>query len=408
MWILIFLFGLATAVLGWTLFGYFLTFWFIGLFRRDTRPAFPTQWPFLSVVVPCLDEVERIRAKIDNLREAEYPRDRLELVFVDGGSTDGTVEEIRNAASRGVALRLVEAPVRGKILQINAVLPSLQGEIVVATDVDAQLRPDALQWLAAELASSPGTGLVGAYCRPPDDSYAVDRYYWDAQNRGRFLESRAFSSSIVVAPCYAFRRDLLRAFPEDVVADDVYVAFLCNTLGRRTAYSRLARAVELRSPSTLTEFLPHKFRKSNAFLIESLRFLYRVPHMSAPWRIAFLTRIAQQLFIPPALASWLLLAASLVTLAEPRFDVVGMAVAGLLALLGLTSYAFRSVELPDDGKARHSLVTAAKGWLLTTLLLAATGLTYPFYRQDSAYARLRETGPSPPAKDRPPEGGSES
>lgn len=408
MWILILLFGLATALLGWTLFGYFLALWFVSLFRREARPVFPVRWPSLSVVVPCLDEVDRIKAKIDNLREIRYPRDRLEVVFVDGGSTDGTVAEIEGAASRDRGLRLVRAPMRGKILQINHVLPTLRGEIVVSTDVDARLEPDALQWLAAEFEASPETGVVGAYCRPPDDSYVVDRYYWDAQNRGRFIESRAFSSSIVVAPCYGFRRDLLDAFPADVVADDVYVAFLCNTQGRRTVYSRHARAVELRSPNKVTEFLPHKFRKSNAFLLESLRFLYRLPYMDGFWRIAFLTRIAQQLFIPLALAAWLLVAASLLTLADPRFDVVGMGAAALLALLGLTSYAFRTVVLPDHGPGGYSLVTVVKGWILTTLLLAVTGLTYPFYRQSSAYARIRAAHAAPAANDRSREGVSAS
>jgi biofilm PGA synthesis N-glycosyltransferase PgaC len=394
MWILILIFGLATAVLGWTLFGYFLALWFVSLFRRDATPAFPEDWPFLSVVVPCLDEGERIQAKIENLRTVAYPRARLEVVFVDGGSSDGTVDAILAAAADDPGLRLLRSPARGKVPQINHVLPELRGEVVVSTDVDARLERDALQWLAAEFAASPETGVVGAYCRPPDDSYVVDRYYWDAQNRGRFIESRAASSSIVVAPCYGFRRELLPAFPEDVVADDVYVAFLCNTLGQRVVYSRHARAVELRSPARLTEFLPHKFRKSNAFLLESLRFLYRLPQMGTAWKIVFVTRIAQQLFIPLALAAWLLVAASLVTLApDPRFDIVGMGAVALLALLGLTSYAFRTVPLPGAG--RYSVITVAKGWVLTTLLLALTGLTYPFYRQSSEYARIRAAGVAP-------------
>ena len=391
MWVLILLFALSTAILGWTLFGYFLALWFMGLFRRDVRPALPGKWPLLSVVVPCLDERERIDAKIANLSSLVYPRDCLEVVFVDGGSRDGTAAAILAAAAHDGVLRLVSSPVRGKVLQLNHVLPQLRGEIVVSTDVDACLEPDALQWLAAEFAASPDVGVVGAYCRPPEDAYDVERYYWDAQNRGRLIESRACSSSIVVAPCYAFRRELLTAFPADVVADDVYIAFLCNTLGHRVAYSRHASAVETRSPARLTEFLAHKFRKSNAFLLESLRFLYRLPDMSAAWKTMYLTRIAQQLFIPAALAAWLLIAASLVTLTpDPRFDVVGMGAAGLLVLLGLTSYAFRTVYLPEAG--RYSAVTVAKGWILTTLLLAVTGLTYPFYRQDSVYARLRAAG----------------
>ena len=71
---------------------------------------------------------------------------------------------------------------------------------------------------------------------------------------------------MVIACCYAFRRGLLDRFPEDVVADDVYVAALANTLGHRTTYCAKALVEELRTPQTLPELFTHKFRKSNAVL----------------------------------------------------------------------------------------------------------------------------------------------
>ena len=73
MWILILLFGLATLVLAWTLFGYFLLVWFIGLFRPDRTPAFPERWPRLSLVVPIYNEAEQIGTKLENLRALDYP-----------------------------------------------------------------------------------------------------------------------------------------------------------------------------------------------------------------------------------------------------------------------------------------------------------------------------------------------
>jgi biofilm PGA synthesis N-glycosyltransferase PgaC len=393
MWLLILLFGLATAVLGWTIFAYPLVLWLIGLFRRQPDAVTPARWPALSVVIPCYNEREQIEAKLADTRALDYPDDRLEIVFADGGSRDGSLEWLREATAGDPRCRVVESPRAGKIHQLNHVLPALRGEIVVSTDADARLAPDALRWIATEFEASPEIGVVGAYCRPTDQAYHIDRYYWDAQNKTRFLESRAANASIVVAPCYAYRRALLTAFPEDVVADDLYVAFLCNARNGRVVYSPHVRAIELRNPRDLGEFLPHKFRKSNAFLRESLRFLYCLPEMRPLLRLVFLTRIGQQLVFPWALAWWLGIAGSLLTLdPAPRHDVVAMS-AGLLAGLGLmVSRAFRSIPLPDDGRHRHGLNTMVRGWILTTLILLVTGLSYPFYRQDSGYARLRREG----------------
>jgi len=46
--------------------------------------------PFVSVVVPCRDEERTLRACLDALRAQSYPRDRYEVLVVDGGSTDGS------------------------------------------------------------------------------------------------------------------------------------------------------------------------------------------------------------------------------------------------------------------------------------------------------------------------------
>ena len=395
MWILILLFGMATLVLAWTLFAYFLLIWFIGLFRSSEEPAFPDAWPRLSIVVPTYNEMAQIADKVANLRRLDYPRELLEVVFVDGGSTDGTVEWLEREVHED-GFRVERSPRGGKIQQINHVLPSLTGEIIVNTDADALLEEDAARWLVAEMASDPDVWLVGAYCRPADNAYRIDRYYWDAQNKARFMEARAGTTSIVVAPCYAFRRGLIDQFPDDVVADDIYIAFMCHLNGKSALYSRHARAVELRNPRDLSEFLPHKFRKSNAFLRECLRFLYRLPEMTPFSRLMLLTRIGQQLLFPWASAWWLLLAGSLVTLnPDPRYDVVAMAAAGLFVLFVLTSRAYRAVKLPEDKPQRYSLFTVAKGWVLTTLILLTTGLSYPFYRQSSTYARLAEDVPKP-------------
>jgi cellulose synthase/poly-beta-1,6-N-acetylglucosamine synthase-like glycosyltransferase len=393
MWLLILIFLITSLIIAWLLFGYMMVVWVIGLFREPRTVGAPETLPLLSVVVPCFNEESRILGKLSNLTGQTYPADRLEIVFVDGGSTDRTVELLREATAGRAGCAVVASPRKGKINQLNHVLPRLLGELVVITDADAQLGTDTLARIAAEFCADPVTAVVGAYTYP-SGAMLIERYYWETQNKGRLLETKAGSASIIVAPCYAFRRGLLSSFPEDVIADDVHVAFLANTLGYRTVYSLQAVACETRSPQALAEFMPHKFRKSNAFLRESLRFMYRLPEMNLFCKMMMVTRTAQQLLLPWAVLWWLLLAGVLVTLR--RHDIVVIELACTLVLLVFTNRIFAAVGLPDrtdlpNPKPRgFSLFSLVYGYSLTLFIMLVSGICYPFYRQNSSYARIRE------------------
>ncbi|HUT35922.1 MAG TPA: glycosyltransferase [Planctomycetota bacterium] len=390
MWVLIFLFGLSCVVIGWTCFGYYICLRFQTLLRpRAAAPVDCEDLPFVSVVVPCYNERDQIVAKYINLREQDYPKERLEIVFADGGSTDGTPELLAAQAKDDPAVRVVSCPQKGKIYQLNHVLPQLRGSIVVNTDVDGQMELDTVSALVREFYRDERVAVVGAYTYPAKP-LEVDRCYWAGQNRGRLLESDVCATSIVIAVCYAFRRDLFAAFPADVVADDIYVAFEANTRGLRSVYCREAVVSEVRGPSTLEQFFAHKFRKSNAYLREALRFLYRVPDMPKGWKVIYCTKLAQLLLLPWAGVWLLMLGASLLTLG--RYDVVLIGLAFLVLLLILTSATFRRIPLPEGGEDADFL-TMLVTYVYSSLLLLATGLSYPFYRQTSSYAKVgRESG----------------
>lgn len=394
MWVLTSFFALATLALGWLCAAYFIVLRFAGCVRhRGGQAEVPQDMPDLSVVVPCANEADLIVDKLRNLLDCDYPADRLEIVFVDGGSTDDTVPRLEAAIPANRRIRISHAPRKGKIHQLNDVLPTLEGRYVVVSDADGRLRRDTLKQMVAEFAADRDAWVVGAYSTMPNAIWR-DRCFWDSQNRGRLIESDACSSSIVIATCYAFRSELMSEFPEDVVADDVYVALLANSLGRRVVYSRQALVEELRGPSGISDFLSHKFRKNNAFLRESLRFLYRLPEMTGYCKLMTLTRIAQQLLLPWAVGLWFVLALTLLTLG--RIDLLLVASASLLLSLMIARQAFQSVDVPEGATCRFGIMRYGTVFLETILVMFAAALSYPFYRQNSAYSRLDATGAPPP------------
>ena len=388
MWVLTSFFVLMTIALAWLCAVYFIALRFAGILRRRPAAADPSalsELPFLSIIVPCFNEVDRIEAKLDNLLACDYPSNRMEIVFADGGSDDGTVERLNRIIPFDAPVRTVGCPRSGKIQQLNHVLPLLTGDLVVNTDADAVLKPDALRQIVCEFAADESVAVVGAYSYSTSSTWR-DRCFWDSQNRSRLIETDAGSSSIVIATCYAFRRSLMERFPVDVVADDVYIGFLANSLGRRVIYSRAAIVEETRGPRSISEFMSHKFRKNNAFLRESLRFIYRLPEMSGFCKLMTLTRVSQQLLLPWAAMFWSLLALTLLTMG--RFDLLLIGSASLALAIMIARQAFRSVDVPAGTAARYGLIAEGQVFLETIFVLFAAALSYPFFRQGSCYSRL--------------------
>ena len=141
------------------------------------------------------------------MRALAYPRELLEVIFIDGGSTDETFETLAAQVTESW-IRVTRASRKGKTHQLNEALRDVRGQIVVNSDCDALLEPNVLKQLAHALQQDRSMGVIGAYCRPRE-GIPVDIYYWDAQNKGRLLEARAGTSSIAIACCYAFRRELI-------------------------------------------------------------------------------------------------------------------------------------------------------------------------------------------------------
>src|SRR5215217_7035673 len=114
--------------------------------ERDPLSSGPDdELPFVSVLVAAYCEEAVIERTLTALLALDYPS--YEIVIVDDGSTDRTVEILRPYAADG-RIRLLEKRINeGKAMALNDAIPVLRGEIVTVVDADIQPRPETLRHL---------------------------------------------------------------------------------------------------------------------------------------------------------------------------------------------------------------------------------------------------------------------
>jgi glycosyltransferase involved in cell wall biosynthesis len=100
------------------------------LAKRMQNQSRVTQYPLVTVVIPCLNESAHIRQCLDSLLENEYPQDKLEILVVDGLSVDGTREIVMEYARLYPFIRLLNNPKRITPVAMNIGIRNAKGEIL--------------------------------------------------------------------------------------------------------------------------------------------------------------------------------------------------------------------------------------------------------------------------------------
>lgn len=114
--------------------------------------------PLISIITPCLNRVQFVREAISSIQRQGYPR--VEHIIMDGGSTDGTLDVIREFRD----IRLVSRPDQGSHDAMNRGLALATGDIVGFLNTD-DMYADGILWETAKQFSDNPT--TKALCATP-------------------------------------------------------------------------------------------------------------------------------------------------------------------------------------------------------------------------------------------------
>lgn len=131
----------------------------------------------LSVIIPVLNEVKTIEQTLQHIQ----PHTPVEIIVVDGGSQDGTLERVRALGVKGIL-----AP-KGRAHQMNAGAAIASGEVLLFLHADTRL-PKEFDRLATKALAQPRC-LAGAFALAIDDPRRSLRWVERGVNvRSRLLQ----------------------------------------------------------------------------------------------------------------------------------------------------------------------------------------------------------------------------
>ncbi len=211
--------------------------------------------PAVSLIIPAHNEERHLPAKLANLAALDYPKDRLEILFVSDGSTDTTNEILGRAAAAGDITLLALSARGGKSSALNQAVPRARHDILVFSDAATLFAPDAVSKLVRHFAD-PRVGVVcGALqFQASAESRQTEGLYWRYESLLRLMESRIGVPLTASGAIYALRRACFVPLSADTLVEDLVVPMTARRLGFRVLYDPEARGTDFAASTVAGEF----------------------------------------------------------------------------------------------------------------------------------------------------------
>lgn len=353
------IFWIGIAIVFYSYIGYGILLYF--LVKLKNIFSSPKQYdlkyePTVSLVVPCFNEADYIEEKIKNSLQLEYPKEKIQLIFISDGSNDDTASRV---AKYPQVLALHQDARNGKAAAMNRAMLYVTGEIVVFCDANTDINPEAIRELVKHYADSEVGAVTGEKRIITKDkenaSGAGEGIYWKYESFLKQLDSDFYTIVGAAGELMSYRKSLYKELPKDSLLDDLMQSMQIALDGYRVIYEKNAYAAETAS-ANVGEELKRKIRIA-AGAWQSMSRLPKAFNMFSNFKVSFL-------FISHRVLRWTLAPLSLLILLLVNFLLM-MNIGGIYTSIMLAQVLFYSMALI--------------GWYLANKQIKVKILFVPYY-----------------------------
>jgi len=142
----------------------------------DSKPRLALDLlPFVSVVVPCRNEERYIRNCLSSIGNNDYPKERLEVMVVDGMSSDRTRQIVKEVAAGSASMRIIDNLKYSIPAAMNLGIRNARGEVILKIDAHSTYPSDYISQCIRFLHEYDADDVGGVLRIMPGDEGAVAR-----------------------------------------------------------------------------------------------------------------------------------------------------------------------------------------------------------------------------------------
>ena len=243
---------------------------FLSMPARSARKREPGEkTPSVAIIVPCWNEESTIAATCESLLALDYPADKLEIILVDDGSTDGTPAAMAPFA-KYPQVRIIRKENGGKHTALNAGIAATDAEFVGCLDADSFVEPDALREIIPCFARKEVAAVTAAMT--VHEPKGVIQHMQDAEYAFGVTIRHAMASInglyVTPGPFSFYRHSVLKElgpFRHGHQTEDMEMALRIQRAGYEIENAPRAR-VYTKSPDTARKLIKQRTRWTSGFL----------------------------------------------------------------------------------------------------------------------------------------------
>lgn len=370
------LFWILFFVLFYTFVGYGMVLFVLLKIKKNRTPKpniFPEidYEPNVCLFVTAFNEKDYVAQKVANSFSLDYPKEKIQYLWITDGSDDGTPDLLR--AYKNIEVHHLPER-RGKMNAMNRGIKFVKAPIVIFSDTNTILGKQSIREIVAKF-SYRNTGCVAGEKRIVEKESdgaagAGEGLYWKMESRIKKMDAELNSAVGAVGELFAIRTALFEEVETDTLLDDFIISLRIAQKGYHIAYAPNAYAEETASLNVKEE-LKRKIRIAAG----GIQTLFRMKSLLNPFRYGLLS---WQYFSHKVLR-WTLAPISLFALFFVNLTIVWQQNAWANNLFFTWFFYLQAI----------CYLLAAVGWFLENRKLRFKILFVPYYFVSINYASVR-------------------
>jgi cellulose synthase/poly-beta-1,6-N-acetylglucosamine synthase-like glycosyltransferase len=260
---------------------FFIVFWLITFFTQSgpVKAKRLKKFPLVTIAVPAYNEEEHIQKTLKSLIDLDYPKDKLEIITINDGSTDHTKNKVEEMIREypQYTLKLINQKNQGKGAAMNRALEISRGEFFVCLDADSHPQKNALKKILPHFEKGKDIAAVLPCMKTSKGGNVIQkmqRYEYIVNMFYKELMAKLDCIRVTPGPFAVYRRSILSKvgnFDENNLTEDLEIALRLQKYNYKIVQT-LETSVFTIPPSNFKCLLKQRNRWYKGSLLNTLKY----------------------------------------------------------------------------------------------------------------------------------------